>query len=109
MVIEVGMKFKIIWLGHESCYEGRIYKVQKILKDCTCTKPSWLFPDGNPPPRRSHIHINAYMEECPYEGVERKGYWFGCFDEKTLKNIDDPNYWIEPIPSSGIQLSLFNF
>lgn len=108
MNIEVGMKFKVIWIGHEACYEGRIYKAKRIYKDCTCTQSSFLFPDGNPPPRRSHIHIKADMVECPYEGIEKEDYWFGCFDEKTLKDVDGPdNHWIEPIPSSGIQLTLF--
>ncbi len=108
MNIEVGMKFKVIWIGHESCYEGRIYKAKKIYKDCMCTKPLWLFPDRNPPPRQKHIHILADMIECPYEGIDKKDYLFGCFDENTLKDVDDPNNrWIVPMPSAGIQLTLF--
>lgn len=108
MNIEVGMKFKVVWIGHESCYKGRIYKAKKIYKDCTCTKPSWLFPNSNPPPRQKHIHILADMVECPYEGIEKKDYLFGCIDENTLKDVDDPDgYWIETIPTAGIQLTLF--
>ena len=33
-MIAVGSKFIVHWKGHESCYEGRVYQVKSIYKNC---------------------------------------------------------------------------
>lgn len=33
-----GSRFRVHWKGHEACYEGRIYKVKSVLRDCTCPR-----------------------------------------------------------------------
>lgn len=106
-MIAVGSKFIVHWKGHESCYEGRVYQVKSIYKNCTCAKPNYWYLGEEQVPRRSHIHLTAKMIECPYEGIEKDGYSFGAMDEITLVDLEDPTYRIEVISSAGCQLSIF--
>lgn len=106
-MIAVGSKFIVHWKGHESCYEGRVYQVKSILRNCTCPQPSCFVEGKEPVPRRSHIHLTAKMIECPYQGIERDGYSFSAMDETTLIDLEDPTYRLEVVSAAGCQLSIF--
>lgn len=107
-MIQVGDKFKVHWTGHETCYEGRVYRTKGFLENCTCGKPFYV--TGKPEkPRRPHLHIRADLIEAPFAYmVGEKDFWFGPLDMETLHDIEKPDeYWLEIIRKEGDQLSLF--
>ena len=106
-MIAIGSKFIVHWKGHESSYEGRVYQVKSIHRNCTCPRPSWFVESKEPVPRKPHIHLTANMIKCPYEGIERDGYIFGAMDETTLIDLEDSTYRLEVVSSAGCQLSFF--
>lgn len=96
------------WKGHEACYEGRIYKVKSVLRDCTC--PRYLDSiEGREDRRRPpHLHIVVTIVESPRPGdCDRSNNWFSGIDPETLTDIDDPDYRLEVVDNTGCQLDLF--
>lgn len=111
MIIVKGSKFKVHWKGHESCYQGRTFKVISIIKDCTCPDPNNFINGKADSPRQSHSHITAKLIEVPkgleymMEGSTNK-FWFNGYCDKTLKHIQDPNNDRIEIINSEIPLQL---
>ena len=107
-MIQIGDKFRNHWVGHEECYEGRIYQVTGFLEGCTCGKPTFL-TGKQESPRRPHLHVRAKLIEAPAKYmVGENGFVFGPFDVETLRDIDAPDEsWIEIVRQKGDQLSLF--
>lgn len=104
----IGSRFRVHWKGHEACYEGRIYKVKSVLRDCTC--PSYLDSiDGREDHRRPpHLHIVATIVESPRSGdCDRSNNWFNGIDPETLTDIGNQGYRLEVVDNTGCQLDLF--
>ena len=107
-MIQIGDKFKVRWVGHDECYEGRLYQVTGFLEGCTCGKSPVI--TGKPEvPRRPHLHVRARLIEAPAKYMTgENGFLFGPLDSETLHDIDNPDEsWIEVLRQKGDQLSLF--
>lgn len=105
-MIHVGDKFRVHWIGHEECCEGRLYQVTSVISDCRCSPPEWLTAQAEVP-QPPHCHIRADLIECPLKYFEKHGYVFNNIDEDTLCNIRNPDYRLEIVRQPGDQLSLF--
>ena len=105
-MIHKGDKFEVHWKGHEACYTGRLYKVVGVIDDCHCPRPSWLtgLPEA---PRAAHCHISAKLIHSPLLSRDEGLHHFNGIDPKTLRDIENPDFWLEIVRQPGDQLSLF--
>ena len=66
----------------KSSYDNWTYRIQSVVRGCTC--PAYLdeIDMDDPPPRAPHIHVKC-------TDMNDKGeYWFNWYDEETLRSID---------------------
>lgn len=109
-MLYVGDKFKVHWIGHEACYEGRIWQVGSLICDCRCALPSFITDWNNEVatgPMPPHLHIRATIVEAPCSYTIGDYGIFNYIDEDTLKDVRNPTFWLEKVINPGDQLSLF--
>lgn len=105
-MIHPGDKFKVHWVGHETCYTGRLYQVVGVIDDCRCARPSWF--TGLPEtPRKRHCHISAKLIHTSLSSRDEGLHGFNGIDPETLRDIENPDFWLEIVRQQGDQLSLF--
>lgn len=104
----IGSKFRVCWEGHETCYEGRIYKVKSVLRNCTCASYQDSLNGHEDRKRRPHLHVVAtIVESLRPADCDGHDNWFSGIDPETLIDVSDPSFRLEIVDNAGCQMELF--